>query len=214
MNEVVLKSSDATNMNVNPLDSVQIGDFYWVKFDKDDYLDRYTKRNEHTEVLMCVEDIGSNFFQFTIFHGRGTNGIRIHFDEYADRCRLETNWKAILNERMEEAGKAIQTKTQELIKAGQELNLIHAPQVEAPHDENQSFLPAKVSIDPKAHYKELVEFKESLPQIQKAIEELGEEFAVAAKNLALPDLTKMGAVRKALNVIDDRIFVERRRLRG
>lgn len=202
-----MPQQEATRISKNPLDDVQVGDFFWVKFEDtkwDDEGQNKIKIGEH-ETLMCVEEIGSNYFGFTIYNGRHSSDVRVHFNDFMQECRPEPNWRQILNDRMDEARKAIQEKTKQLIREGQKLCLLPSA-VKEPTDQPMSLLPARVFVDPKQHKKELIKLQKKLPEISKEIEALGEDFAVAARNLALPDLVKLGAIRSALSVVEDRIF--------
>lgn len=194
----------------NALDAVHIGDFYWVKFDKMEWNEATGEREKtgEYETLMCVETIGSNYFGFTIYVGHGSSVVRVHFNEFEQTCRPEPNWKEVLNQRMEEARKAIQDKTQQLIKEGQKLCLLPEAVSETEQSVNQpqSILPARVSVDPNKYKNSLIKLQKRMPDISNEIRELGEEFGIAAKNLSIPDLAKLNAVKEALGVVEDRIF--------
>lgn len=188
----------------NPLDNLRVGDFYWVKSDDEwDKDGRRSKVVEH-EILMCVEKIGSNYAGFTIYQSKHSSDVRVHFDEFESTCRHEPNWRQILNDRMETARLAIQEKTRQLINEGQKVNLLPAEST-AP-SENQTLLPARISVDPKKYKRDLVRIQKSLPEIAKEIEQLGEDLAVAAKNVSLPDLVKLNSIKEALGQVEDRIF--------
>jgi len=196
---------DVPRMSRDLLGKVRVGDWFWIKFDDtkwDEKKEEHVPNGSHEE-LMCVEEIGSNYLGFTVYEDRHSNGTRVHFNEFLATCREEPNWKAILNQRMEDARKAIQDKTQELILEGQKVCLIAQ---EASPEVEQSLLPAKVSEDPKKYKKDLMKLQKKLPEISKDISELGDDFAVAAKNIALPDMVKLGAIKKVLEVVEDRIF--------
>lgn len=192
----------------NALDDVHIGDFYWVKFDDtkwDDDKEENVKVGEH-ETLMCVDEIGSNYFGFSVFSDRGSTGVRVHFNDFMKKCRPEPNWKSIFNKRMAEIQKAIQDKTQSLVREGQKVSIL-PDNVSTDQEEKQvSFLPAKVTVDPKKYKKDLIHLRDRVPKIVEDIEELAKDFAVTAKNLALPDIAKLEAVKTALEVVEDRIF--------
>ena len=188
----------------NPLDHLKVGDFYWVKFDDEKWDgDKQVKVGEH-ETLMCIEVIGSNYVGFTIYNSKYSSDVRVHFDEFEATCRHEPNWRQILNDRMDSARLAIQEKTRELIREGQKACLI--PNEVESSDHPQTLLPARVSVDPKKYKKELVRIQKSLPEISKEIEQLGEDLAVAAKNVSLPDLVKLNSIKEALGMVEDRIF--------
>lgn len=206
----VIPPIEAKRISRDPLDSIQIGDFYWIKFEDTKWKGKgddakLVKVGEH-EDLMCVDEIGSNFVGFTIYSEGHSSGCKIHFDVFAETCRAEPNWKVILNERMEQAQKAIRAKTAQLIEEGQKLCLLPNQVPPEASEQPKSLLPAKVSVDPKKHKAELVKLQKSLPEIAKEIEELGEEFAVAAKNISLPDMVKLESIKEALGVVEDRIF--------
>ena len=84
----------------DPLDTLQPGDWFWVKFDDTEYdpkKEKHVKVGEH-ETLMCVEEVGSNYVGFTTRSGRNHSytDVRIHFNKFISRCREEPNWKQVL----------------------------------------------------------------------------------------------------------------------
>lgn len=206
-----LQTIEAQRFTRNNAD-VKVGDWYWVTFDDMEWQGKgdkakQVKIGEH-ELLMCVDGIGSNYVGFSAHTGknRGWDDMRVHYDEFFKRCRPEPNWKEHLRQESERVQLAIKAKTQELIEAGKALCLL-------PHDELQevqpesSFLPVKVSSDPKEHKNKLIKFRDkSLPAISKEIDELAIEYGVIAQNMALPDIIKLQSVKEALGVVEDRIF--------
>jgi hypothetical protein len=192
-------------MSRDLLDEVKVGDWFWVKIDDTEWDgDKRVKAGDHEE-LMCVEAVGSNYVGFTRSEPSGTSDERIHFDHFFARCRSEPDWKNVLQKRMHDIQKAIQDKTQELVEQGQKLCLLNQPQ--ASPAEVGSLLPVKVADEPKRYKKELVKLKsKTLPAISKQIEKLAEDFAVAAKDMALPDLVKLQCVKDRLGIVEDRIF--------
>ena len=197
-----IKLFEADRISRDPLDSVQIGDWYWVKYGK-------TESEKEHEHLFCVETIGSNYVGFTgsAKHSRYTD--RVHFDEFFARCRSEPNWREHLQKRMGELQEAIKDKTRELVAHGQKLFLL--PQAKGtevkPPEEAHSLLPMKVADEPKKYKKELLKLQDkTLPAISKEIDELAEEYAVVAKDMTLPDLVRLEAVKEKLGVVEDRIF--------
>jgi len=194
----------------DPLDTLQPGDWFWVKFDDTEYdpkKEKHVKVGEH-ETLMCVEEVGSNYVGFTTRSGRNHSytDVRIHFNKFISRCREEPNWKQVLQDKMNTLQLQIAEKTREMVDQGKRLYLIPDKSAPAP-DPNQSMLPMKVADEPKRYKRELVKFqKKSLPAISKEIEELAEEFGVTATQLSLPDLVRLGVVKSKLGVVEDRIF--------
>jgi hypothetical protein len=199
-----IKLFEADRISRDPLDSVQIGDWYWVKYGKNDS----EKEHEH---LFCVKTIGSNYIGFigSSKHG-GEYTDRIHFDEFFARCRPEPNWREHLNKRMAELQDAIREKTKQLVKHGQKLFLLPQdkdPNITVSPEETHSLLPMKIADEPKKYKKALVKLqKDVLPEISKEIKELAEEFAMVAKDMCLPDLVRLGAVKEKLGAVEDRIF--------
>lgn len=192
---------EATKISSNPLDYVKIGDWYWVKCEPD-----YENKKEH-EHLFCVDEIGSNFVGFCASSHHGTYGTKVHFDQFFSRCRPESNWREYLQTRMNELQAAIREKTKELVEHGQKLCLLEQPRQAQQPAEQHSLLPMKVADEPKRYKKELVKLqKDTLPKISKEIDELAKDYAVVAKDMALPDLVKLEAIKEKLGVVEDRIF--------
>lgn len=191
----------------DPLDAVKIGDWFWVRYDDEDNesSDRPINHDGWHEHLMCVYEIGSNYLGLKVYSNRYELDDRVHFNEFLARCRPETKWRDVLNKRMENAQKAIRDKTAQLIREGQKLCLL--PDKSSQNDDQpKTMLPARVSVDPNQHKQALVKLQNRLPDISKEIDDLGKDFAVAARNLALPDLVTLGSVKKALGIVEDRIF--------
>jgi len=192
----------------DPLDAVKVGDWYWVKFDDekwDDKKGKHVKVGEH-EDMMCVYEVGSNYVGFSVYENDRihTSEERVHFDEFLGRCRPEPDWKAVLNIRMEGFQKQIAAKTMEMVERAKELCLLKAPRQE--QAEAVSMLPARSSVDLRAHQKELVQYQKSVPEISKEIDELAKEFGAAARNMALPDMAQLGVVKDSIKIVEDRIF--------
>lgn len=195
---VVVNDREPIRISRNPLDEVQVGDYYWIKFESEEKGER--------EELMCVEKIGTNHVAFVRNrdHG-GTSNCKVHFDDFEKECRPEPNWRDVLSRRLEKAQRAIQEKTRQLVEEGRKLCLLpeqHSQPTEAP----QSLLPVKVSEDPKKYQKSLVRLQKKMPEIEEEIKELGEEYAVICRDMAMSDMTKLEAVKLALEVVEDRIF--------
>lgn len=193
-----LSTYEVPKVHSNPLDDVNIGDWYWVLGTTDD--------KEPVETLFCVDEIGSNFVGFGISSQHGTRGCRVHFNEFFSRCRPEPNWKAVLQTRMDSLQKQIQEKTAKLVQHGQKLFLLpKTDSTSAPT--TTSLLPTKVADAPKKYKADLVKLQEKImPAIAKEIDVLAKEYAVTAKNMALPDLVKLQVVKQKLGVVEDRIF--------
>lgn len=198
-----IKPFEVPRISRDPLDEVRVGGWYWVKYPK-------TESEPEHEHLFCVEEIGSNYVGFTASSGRGgSHHDRIHFDEFFARCRPEPNWRQVLQKRMDEAQKGIQDKTKELVEQGQKMFLLERPKEssEASGENAGSLLPMKVANEPNRYKKELLKLKDkTIPAITKKIEEFSEEYATAAKDMAMPDLVMLGVVKKKLGVVEDRIF--------
>lgn len=194
-----LQPFEVGRISRDPLDDVRIGDWYWVKDEKSE------NEPEH-EHLFCVRHIGSNYVDFEATSQHGTYNDKIHFNEFFARCRPEPNWKEHLKNRMDDIQAQIQAKTRELVEHGQKLFLLEQPRKEGAPSE-PSLLPVKVADEPKRYKKELVKLKDdTLPAISKEIDELAKDYAVAAKDMALPDLLKLRSIKKKLDVVEDKIF--------
>jgi hypothetical protein len=182
------------HLSSDPLDDIQIGDWYWVKEDGED-----------DPELFCVTDIGSNCVHFRRERENGNSWMRVHFDEFEDYCTHEPNWEAIFQNRIAEIKTEIKQATAELIAEGKKLSLITRQSHE--QTDNPSMLPAVATRAPEQYKADLVAFKEDkMPAIQKRIEELSTEYAVLNKQIALPDLVRLTAVKKSLSTVEDRIF--------
>jgi len=192
------------------LDKVQVGDWFWVTEDVEEWDDE--KEEEvvvgQEENLYCVSHIGSNYIKFEWQTEHGSTSFRLHFDEFYARCRKEENWKEHFQSRMDNIQIEMQKKMQELLEEGRSLSLLpqEASQPET-QEEKDSLLPVRATASPEKYKTDLVAFRDArMPVIQKEIEELGEEYAVMAKNMAGADLVKLRHVKKALGVVEDRIF--------
>jgi hypothetical protein len=163
------------------------------------------KAHEEQEDLMCVEHIGSNYVEFGYHTGDSVSGCKAHFDEFFKCCRPEPNWQAIITGKLTEIQKQIREKTQLLITKGRELCLLQQKGPER-QEQEETLLPARVTVDPKLHKEELVALRDMLPEVTQEIKVLGPEFASQSKNLSYPDVVKLESVKKALAIVNDRIF--------
>lgn len=201
-NVILTDSVNCENISNIKLNQAQIGDFYWVK-----YSYSHDDIELEKERLMCINHIGSNYFRFTIYSSsRSSCDIKIHFNDFLNKCRREENWESILNDQIEHTKLAMQCKTQEMIKSGQDLCVIPTDVSTMVEKESDSFLPVIATQSPKEYQNQLVVLKHSLPDLEKEMSELSDEFATASRNLVLPYVFKMEAVKDILGCVDDRIF--------
>jgi len=90
-----IKVFEAGRISKDPLDEVEVGKWYWVKQEDEEWNEKKNKKvkvGEH-EDLMCVEEIGSNYVGFTRNSHNGWYNEKIHFKEFFSRCRPALNWK-------------------------------------------------------------------------------------------------------------------------
>jgi len=195
-----IKPFETTKEGLSSLERVRVGDWYWVK-----NTDFKKGKEVETEDLMCVEHIGSNYVGFRQERDHGCSNVRVHFDEFEGRCREEFKWREHLEQEMLQIQGQMKDIMKKMIEEGRSLMLL--PQEGTQDDpEPDSLLPACVTVSPKKYQKELIAFEKRMPELQKEIEELAVDFAVTAKQMALPDLVQLGQVKKALGVVEDRIF--------
>ena len=65
-----------------PLDSVKIGQFWWVTYE-----DGWGEKKKTVTNLLCVDNIGSNHVHFTINLDRGSStGLKVGFNEFENTC--------------------------------------------------------------------------------------------------------------------------------
>jgi len=209
MNDTSIKkfeSQDIPKISRDPLDEVQVGDFYWIEYEETEKDDEgnYTKNIKKIEELMCVNKIGSNYVGFTKPLKHGNSSDRIHFDQFFARCHRENNWKDVLQKQMDSIQKQIKEKTQELIDEGKKLYLI--PDNTRKQESNEEMLPMRITQAPEKYKKDLVKMQKDMPKISKELEELAEDYAVTAKQIALPDLVRLECVKESLEIVKDRIF--------
>lgn len=184
----------------DPFEGLRIGDFYWVKCEP---MNKHTEDESlFVEYLMCVKEIGSNRVRFTMFHGESTYDEKIHVEDFKRLCRQEKDWKSIIDGRMNTLKQQLQDATQQLIEAGKEYGVIAS---DAARNPGNNPLPIHVT-DHKKYQAELVEFKASIPEIQKKVGYLATQFSAEAKNLWLPNKVMMAQVVNCLSVVDDKIF--------
>jgi len=194
---------------IDPIDRVKIGDWYWVTFDDDEWDDEKeenVKTGTHEE-LMCVSHIASNHFVLDKSSEYGTSDCRVHFKEFDETCREELEWKSKLQKEMTRIQGEMQEAMQKMLEEGRSLALMSQnPESKQEAAVSETTLPAVATMSPKKYQKDLIEFRDNMPKIQKKIDELAKEFAVTAKDMALPDLVQLEHVKKALDVVNDRIF--------
>jgi len=199
----------------DPLDSVRVGQWYWVKVmpdeapegvSEDDY-DPDTYNEKHAvEELYCVAHVGSNYILFT-YDSHGSGEFRLHFDEFMARCRPEENWREHLKGRLVEIQEQMNEAMQQMLSEGRALALIEPEQEQEEEVPDDNLLPVVATTKPEKYKTDLIAFRdERMPVLQKEIEELAEEYALVSTQLALPNLVKLKQAKKALEVVEDRIF--------
>ena len=205
---VVAPEENVERIGGDSLDSVRIGQYWWVTYDEnvgwdDDTGETKYKRNT---VLMVVGNIASNHIQFEMESRKYKSTEQVRFEDFDNNCKLEPNGAGVLRKQAEKIQRQIQEKMQELLKEGKDLSLITAeasPQA-VPDETITAIVPA--SADPKQYKGKLVQFNEDLPAKTEAIEELAGDLASVTKNITLPQKIQLTHMKNALSVVEDRIF--------
>ena len=197
------ESPDAIPME-NQGEQINIGDWYWVKYNDWD-------KKEH-EDLMCVEHVGSNFIKFTWYDydkKRSTNdyttSVDVHFDNFFEDTRFEPNWKEILQERVKKIQNDINSKIKQLSDKAFDLKLINIKDFIPKSTED--LLPSTYVSSPDEYKNQLVKAKDNIfPVITEEIDGLNNELMVQTRNMYLPSILRMGKLKEQIEVVEDRIF--------
>ena len=164
------------------------------------------KSKKNVEVLMCVWHLASNHVEFQVHDhdDRGTRGELIKNRDLLSKTRLEPNWKAIIQQRVEikqvELHEAVKLMADQVRNAGLLPNEL--PEV-AP-----TLLPSVVRADPNESKKRLQKLKEKqFPAAQKHVEQITKELVALQKDTMLPMLAEGERMETAVKGVEERMFV-------
>ncbi len=168
---------------------VEVGQWYWVKDGKKEWLG-------------CVTKLGSNYAKMTTPEG---GGARIHLDEFQEECRPETSPEVYINGKIAHYRGVVRNTLQEIKDITARLGCTQAQIEHTPSERGLAALSS--TADTKKYKKDLIRAKnKQLPRLFKKVEEANENLVTWMKAQMLPMLGAVGNMKNCIGAIEDKIF--------
>lgn len=192
MSKKIIPESDGTERIPDQGELITVGQWYWVKGEKGEW-------------LACVTYIGSNFAEMT--HPDGGHA-RVHLDEFVKECRPEPHPEAIIREKTEHYRGVVRSKLIEVKNLTARLGIVDPLKAGSPQDTSTRALSTLSGTDNvKTYKKDLVKAKEKeLPKLFEEIRKASEGLATWMKAQALPLKAAAEGMEEIVEQIEDRIF--------
>lgn len=185
----------------------QVGDWYWTTSHRKEYDYENKKWLDHTvRWLGCVTHVGSNFVKLHEAGEEHGANVRIHFDDFFDRCEYEPHPDEVIAEKVDKHKKKTLELMAEVDEVTKRLMLSQITTLPAAAESN-SLVPISGTQDVKSYQLALVKAKEEdLPAIFKKIEESNKSMARWMRAKLIPLQASSEGLKKTIDVIDQRIF--------
>lgn len=183
---------------ITDFENAELGQWYWVKNDED----------ETDPSLQCVVEVGSNFVKLQAPESRrGWSTSRVHRDEFNTELTFEPNADQHIQRMIAQSQQALADNMANIQRLTESLGI--APQLTHQGGDGEGKALALLSgqVDVDAFKKALILAKEeTLPELFKKNERLGEELARWMGAPALPMKAKLGPMKASVEKIEDRLF--------
>lgn len=183
-------------------EEVSIGQWYWMKIEERELVGKETKTTVR-EYLSCVVGVGSNYAELDPVTRQN---VRVHFDEFWERCRIEASPESVIDQRVEAAQKKavrLMAEVHEVtarLAIGTELSL-------GDGSEGKALARLDTSVSAKEHKEALVKAKkETLPGLFKKIEEANKTASTWMKARIIPMAAEAETMKGVIEAIEGRIF--------
>lgn len=184
-----IEPSTVIPSEVVPEDSVEIGQWWWVK------------EKKRKEWLGCVTHIGSNYFEVTSIRN---SSIRVHFDEWDSICRREADPEGYISSRVAHYQKQVRQLMGEVKEVTARLGVGASPELS---DGTASIVKATSDRNYETYSKDLVKAKQkTLPDLFSLIEDANEAMASWMKAPTVPMKAQAQQLKGVISQIEDRIF--------
>ena len=178
--------------SAEPLESsetVQIGQWYWIKSDKDKW-------------FACVVHVGSNYVRLEAPSGRYD---RIHFDDFYKECTYEPDPDGVINGKLAKYKAEVDRLLGRVAQITAGLSI--GPSAMLGGACETQALALRADRDMGEYSKALVKAKkETLPELFKQIEKANKQMAVWMTAKILPLKAKAGGLNQLMEAIEDRVF--------
>lgn len=185
---------------INSEESVQCGDWYWVK----------TKRDDETEWLGCVAKVGSNYIKlYSVPTDCGYRNTRIHHKDFFSLCRPVEDPKPFIQAQIQKYQNNVNDALIEIKSITKRLGISkqHALEMKRGGGTGSQLVVMSQSTDIKLHEASLIKAKEeTLPALFKQVKENTDMVASWMKAEALPLTIAKEQMEDDISDIDSRIF--------
>jgi hypothetical protein len=211
MSEIDLPAKSDRPQRIDQNNLPKIGEWFWVTCDDWDEVTHWVNgvakggRGKKTrEVLMCVAHLASNHVKFKCTSpGGGTSEERVRYRELLALTRPEPKWKEIIQTKI--VGK--QAELQQAIMAMAD-SVRQADLLPKETQASDSLLPSTTRFAPEDSKRRLIKLRDkTFPAAQRDVEQITQEMVALHKGLVLPMLIEGKRMAKAVEGVEDRLFV-------
>lgn len=187
-------------------DTVNLGQWYWVKYDKgpeddDDDDDNVPRKGQW---FGCVMEIGSNYFLLQSVAG---GKERIHVDVFFTRCKLEKDHRSVINGQVLQFKTAVEGHLGEIRELTARLGVAPTAETEQQGETRSLSTLNSTDADMKSYKKTLIKAKEkTLPDLFKKVEENNKRLAQWLSADILSVKGKLGNLKEYVEIVEERIF--------
>jgi hypothetical protein len=194
--DLVVVAAPPTEKMADDREPIATGQWYWHQ-DEDD-------KKKKRKYLVCVSEVGSNYFEVTRVGGGSWRVHSEHFDAY---CVRETNPEIHINAQIEKHQNNVRELLDEIKRVTALLGVTPRDSIaEQSEGESTALAAAHGTADIKQHKKALVKAKEkTLPDLFKKVEEEHEQLAKWMKANLIPMQTDLKKMKTSIEIIEDRI---------
>jgi hypothetical protein len=183
-------------------EEVSVGQWYWMKVEEQELVGKKTV-TETREYLSCVVGVGSNYVELNPVT---RSSVRVHFDEFWERCRLEPDPDPVIAKRITDAQQRamhLMAKVHEVtarLSIGSELSLSDG-------SEGKALARLDSSVSAKEHKEALIRAKkETLPELFRKIEEANKRASTWMRARIIPMTAQAEGMKGVIESIEGRIF--------
>jgi hypothetical protein len=199
-----LESARTDSSRIESGDLPKVGDWFWVKHGEDG--EDGERRGDSW--LGAVVEVGSNYFKL---HGiddeySSRQTCRVHVDDFWSTCEREPDASAIITRKVEEHRIEVRRLMGEVQALTARLHVSPRGQI-ASADDTRALAVRTGAGEVESYKRALIEAKKkTLPDLFKLIDDESKKMAGWMRAGLIPLEAEAGAMRGALDVIEDRIF--------
>lgn len=176
-----------------------VGQWYWVKDEVDE-----DEPESKDAWFGCVVHLGSNY---VLMESRWEGSIRIHFNEFDQRCKLEPNSDEYIDAQTLKTQALVNQLMGKVKEVTARLGVAPSPMLAVGASETQALAKVNTGMDINTYGADLVKAKEkTLPDLFKEIGKANKSLAAWMTAKVIPLKAQANGLHGVIGRIDDRIF--------